>query len=115
MTRIARIPNGPNPRKRTARRSSHNGVDVKDSDGTINIPFTHPLARKIKNYPITNLPKFVRFLHSLDIHVIARQAFFRDDTPPLRGITRNSVRTASSASCPFGGTRLHSLVFNNHV
>ena len=53
--------------------------DVKDSDGTINIPFAHPLARKIKNYPITNLPKFVRFLHSLDMHVIARQALFRDD------------------------------------
>jgi hypothetical protein len=53
--------------------------DVKDSDGTINIPFDHPLARKIKNYPITNLPKFVRFLHSLEIHAIARQALFRDD------------------------------------
>lgn len=53
--------------------------DVKDSDGTINIPFEHPLARKIKNYPISNLPKFVRFLHSMDMHVIARQALFRDD------------------------------------
>jgi hypothetical protein len=53
--------------------------DVKDSDGTINIPFEHPLARKIKNYPISNLPKLVRFLHSMDMHVIARQALFRDD------------------------------------
>jgi hypothetical protein len=53
--------------------------DIKDSDGTINIPFDHPLAKKIKNYPITNLPKYVRFLHSLDLHVIARQALFRDD------------------------------------
>jgi len=53
--------------------------DIKDSDGTINVPFQHPLARKIHNYPITNLPKFVRFLHSLDMHVIARQALFRDD------------------------------------
>ena len=53
--------------------------DIKDSDGTINVPFNHPLARKIKNYPITNLPKYVRFLHSLDMHVIARQALFRDD------------------------------------
>jgi hypothetical protein len=53
--------------------------DVKDSDGTVNIPFEHPLARKIKNYPIANLPKFVRFLHSMDMHVIARQALFRDD------------------------------------
>jgi len=53
--------------------------DIKDSDGTINVPFEHPLARKIRNYPITNLPKYVRFLHSLDLHVIARQALFRDD------------------------------------
>ena len=53
--------------------------DIKDSDGSINIPFDHPLAKKIKNYPITNLPKYVRFLHSLDMHVIARQALFRDD------------------------------------
>lgn len=53
--------------------------DVKDSDGTINVPFDHPLMRKLKNYPIANLPKFVRFVHSLDMHVIARQALFRDD------------------------------------
>ncbi|MBZ5532064.1 MAG: putative glycoside hydrolase [Acidobacteriia bacterium] len=53
--------------------------DIKDSDGTINVPFDHPLARKIKNHPITNLPKYVRYLHSLDMHVIARQALFRDD------------------------------------
>ncbi|MGH9564519.1 MAG: putative glycoside hydrolase, partial [Candidatus Angelobacter sp.] len=53
--------------------------DIKDSDGTINIPFQSPLARKIHNYPITNLPKYVRFLHSMDMHVIARQALFRDD------------------------------------
>jgi hypothetical protein len=53
--------------------------DIKDSDGTINVPFEHPLAKKIRNYPITNLPKYVRFLHSLELHVIARQALFRDD------------------------------------
>jgi hypothetical protein len=53
--------------------------DIKDSDGSINVRFEHPLARKIKNYPITNLPKYVRYLHSLDLHVIARQALFRDD------------------------------------
>ncbi|HXO37162.1 MAG TPA: putative glycoside hydrolase [Candidatus Acidoferrum sp.] len=53
--------------------------DIKDSDGTINIKFDHPLARKITHFPITNLPKYVRFLHSLDLHVIARQALFRDD------------------------------------
>jgi hypothetical protein len=53
--------------------------DIKDSDGTINVPFDHPLARKLKNYPISNLPKYVRFLHSLGMHAIARQALFRDD------------------------------------
>jgi hypothetical protein len=53
--------------------------DIKDSDGTINVPFEHPLAKKLRNYPITNLPKYVRYLHSLDLHVIARQALFRDD------------------------------------
>src|SRR6266404_1346684 len=53
--------------------------DIKDSDGTINVPFNHPLARKLKSYPISNLPKYVRFLHSLDMHAIARQALFRDD------------------------------------
>lgn len=53
--------------------------DIKDSDGTINVPFNHPLSRKLTHYPITNLPKYVRYLHSLDMHVIARQALFRDD------------------------------------
>ncbi|MBZ5509330.1 MAG: putative glycoside hydrolase [Acidobacteriia bacterium] len=53
--------------------------DIKDSDGSINVPFQHPLAKKLHNYPITNLPKYIRFLHSLDLHVIARQALFRDD------------------------------------
>ncbi|HET6844566.1 MAG TPA: putative glycoside hydrolase [Candidatus Angelobacter sp.] len=53
--------------------------DIKDSDGTINVPFNHPLSRKLTHYPITNLPKYVRYLHSLDMHIIARQALFRDD------------------------------------
>src|SRR5262249_43315247 len=53
--------------------------DIKDSDGSINVPFEHPLAKKVQHHPITNLPKYVRFLHSLDMHVIARQALFRDD------------------------------------
>ena len=53
--------------------------DVKDSDGGINVPFSHPLERKNQYHPISNLPKFVRFIHSLDMHAIARQALFRDD------------------------------------
>jgi hypothetical protein len=53
--------------------------DIKDSDGSINVPFEHALAPRKKNYSISNLPKFVRFLHSLDIHAIARIALFRDE------------------------------------
>jgi hypothetical protein len=52
--------------------------DVKDSDGTINIPFEHPLA-PTRAPVISNLPKYVRFLHSLGMHAIARIALFRDD------------------------------------
>ena len=46
--------------------------DIKDSDGSINVPFEHPLARKVTHHAITNLPKYVRYLHSIDMHVIAR-------------------------------------------
>jgi hypothetical protein len=53
--------------------------DIKDSDGSISIPFDHPLAPKRTHHSISNLPKYVRYLHSLDMHVIARQALFRDD------------------------------------
>jgi hypothetical protein len=53
--------------------------DIKDSDGTINVPFEHPLAPQRKYHAIGNLPKFNRFLHSLDMHAIARIALFRDD------------------------------------
>jgi len=53
--------------------------DIKDSDGSVNVPFQHPLAPVKKNHPISNLPKFVRFVHSLDMHAIARIALFRDN------------------------------------
>lgn len=53
--------------------------DIKDSDGSISIPFDHPLAPRRTHHSISNLPKYVRYLHSLDMHVIARQALFRDD------------------------------------
>jgi len=52
--------------------------DIKDSDGTINIPFDHPLAGQHKAY-IHDLPKFVHFLHSQNLHAIARVAMFRDE------------------------------------
>jgi hypothetical protein len=53
--------------------------DVKDSDGSLSIAFDHELAPKNRNVPISNLPKFVRFLHSMQMHAIARIALFRDD------------------------------------
>ena len=53
--------------------------DIKDSDGSITVPFEHALAPRKQNHAIRNLPKFVRFLHSLDMHAIARIALFRDE------------------------------------
>lgn len=52
--------------------------DVKDSDGSVNIPFEHALAPK-NHLPIRNLPKFVRWAHRRGLHVIARIAIFRDE------------------------------------
>jgi hypothetical protein len=52
--------------------------DIKDSDGTVNIPFQHPLMGAHKA-PIRDLPKYTRFLHSLGLHAIARIAMFRDE------------------------------------
>lgn len=52
--------------------------DVKDSDGSVSVPFSHDLAPKLHAH-IENLPKFARFLHSLGLHAIARMALFRDE------------------------------------
>jgi hypothetical protein len=52
--------------------------DIKDSDGIINIAFAHPFATGQKHY-IHDLPKFTRFLHSQNMHAIARIAMFRDE------------------------------------
>ena len=52
--------------------------DIKDSDGSVNIPYEHPLLGKHQVY-IHDLPKFVRFLHSENMHAIARIAIFRDE------------------------------------
>ncbi len=52
--------------------------DIKDSDGSVTIPFEHPLLGKHQVY-IHNLPKFVHFLHSENMHAIARIAIFRDE------------------------------------
>jgi hypothetical protein len=52
--------------------------DIKDSDGSVTIPFEHPLLGKHQVY-IHDLPKFVHFLHSENMHAIARVAVFRDE------------------------------------
>jgi LysM repeat protein len=51
--------------------------DIKDSDGSVNIRFEHPLLGKHQVY-IHDLPKFIHFLHSENMHAIARVAIFRD-------------------------------------
>jgi hypothetical protein len=53
--------------------------DIKDSDGTVNVPFDHALAPRHRP-AIPNLAKYVRYLHSLGMHAIARIALFRDET-----------------------------------
>jgi hypothetical protein len=51
--------------------------DIKDSDGSVNIAFDHPLAGRQHVY-IHDVPKFAHFLHSQGMHAIARIAIFRD-------------------------------------
>ena len=53
--------------------------DIKDSDGLTSVAFDHPLAPKIHHPYISNLPKFIRFLHGMNMHAIARIALFRDE------------------------------------
>ena len=52
--------------------------DIKDSDGSVTIPFEHPLLGEHPAY-IRDVPKLVHFLHSLNMHAIARIAIFRDE------------------------------------
>jgi hypothetical protein len=52
--------------------------DIKDSDGTVNIPFEHPLLGAHKTY-IRDVPKYTHFLHAQGMHAIARIAIFRDE------------------------------------
>ena len=52
--------------------------DIKDSDGSVNIPFEHPLLGEHKVY-IHDVPKLVHFLHQQNMHAIARVAMFRDE------------------------------------
>ena len=52
--------------------------DIKDSDGSVTIPFEHPLLGEHPAY-IHDVPKLVHFLHSQNMHAIARIAIFRDE------------------------------------
>jgi hypothetical protein len=52
--------------------------DIKDSDGSVNIPYEHPLLGKHQVY-IHDVPKFVHFVHQQNMHAIARIAIFRDE------------------------------------
>jgi hypothetical protein len=52
--------------------------DIKDSDGSVNIPFEHPLLGEHRIY-IHDVAKLVRFLHQQNMHAIARIAIFRDE------------------------------------
>ncbi len=52
--------------------------DIKDSDGSVAIPFEHSLLGTHRAY-FHDLPKFVHFLHSQHMHAIARIAIFRDE------------------------------------
>ena len=51
--------------------------DIKDSDGSVTIPFDHPLLGSHRT-SFHDLPKFIHFLHSQNMHAIARVAIFRD-------------------------------------
>jgi hypothetical protein len=51
--------------------------DIKDSDGSVTIPFEHPLLGA-HHSSFHDLPKFIHFLHSQNMHAIARIAMFRD-------------------------------------
>ena len=52
--------------------------DIKDSDGSVTIPYEHPLLGQHNIY-LHDVPKFVHFLHQQNMHAIARIAIFRDE------------------------------------
>ena len=52
--------------------------DIKDSDGSVNIPFDHPLAGRAHRPISTICRSYTHFLHSQGMHAIARIAIFRD-------------------------------------
>jgi len=52
--------------------------DIKDFDGAVHVPFRHIYA-PAGNITIRNLPKFIHYLHSLQMHAVVRMAVFRDE------------------------------------
>ena len=71
--------------------------DVKDSDGSVGIPFDNPFNPNTSRPDIPNLAKFVRWMHQQNLHVIARIACFRDE----RLVTAHpelAVRSRSSSA-----------------
>ncbi len=68
--------------------------DIKDFDGLISVSFDHRLAPG-RSPLVRNLPKFVRFMHQQDLHVIARIALFRDEHI-AKNHPRLAVRSRSS-------------------
>jgi hypothetical protein len=64
--------------------------DIKDSDGSVNIPFEHPLLGEHKVY-IHDVPKFVHFLHQQNMHAIARIAMFRYVRFPAEGDQKDAA------------------------
>ncbi|HLH05895.1 MAG TPA: putative glycoside hydrolase [Terriglobales bacterium] len=53
--------------------------DIKDSDGSLSIASDNPLAPQGRKPYIRNLPKYTHWLHSQNLHAIARIAIFRDE------------------------------------
>jgi LysM repeat protein len=51
--------------------------DLKDYDGLVHVPFDHAYAPH-DEITIRNLPKLIHYIHSLQMHAIARIAIFRD-------------------------------------
>lgn len=80
--------------------------DIKDSDGLLSISFNHPLAPPTHHPYISNLPKFIHFLHSMDMHAIARIALFRDEHiatvhPELAVQSRRALKAAGKGPQPW--------------
>ena len=78
--------------------------DIKDSDGSLSINFDHPLAPKTHHPYISNLPKYIHFLHSMNMHAIARMALFRDEhiatTHPELAVQSKRALTAAAGKGP---------------